>query len=98
MVPEVRQQAADWFTVEDAMSFVHAHDLFIDDDERKGFLAHIQPASEADAIQVLNADPHSMDGRSNWVWVRLQNGDLILGVFPQGDTYSLMEDADRRTE
>lgn len=27
------------------------------------------------------------DGRSEWQWFRLANGDLILGVFPRGDTY-----------
>jgi hypothetical protein len=27
------------------------------------------------------------DGRSDFVWLRLPNGDLILGVWPQGDTY-----------
>lgn len=31
-------------------------------------------------------------GRSNWVWVRLQNGDLFLGTFPQGDDYFAVEE------
>ena len=54
-------------------------------------LAWVQPASEESVQTVLNADEHSSDGRSNWVWVRLRNGDLILGVFPQGDTYFATE-------
>ncbi len=29
--------------------------------------------------------------RSQWVWVRLPNGDLVLGVFPQGDLYERFE-------
>lgn len=27
------------------------------------------------------------DGRSGWTWIRLANGDLILGVYPLGETY-----------
>ena len=27
------------------------------------------------------------DGRSNWLWIRLPNGDLVLACYPQGDTY-----------
>lgn len=54
-------------------------------------LAWIQPASAESVRTVLTADENSGDGRSNWVWVRLRNGDLILGVFPQGDTYFATE-------
>jgi hypothetical protein len=36
---------------------------------------------------VLAADPSSEDGRSQWVWIRLPNGDLVLALYPQGDTY-----------
>lgn len=32
------------------------------------------------------------DGRSSWVWVRLADGTLVLGVMPQGDTYERMSD------
>lgn len=32
-------------------------------------------------------DPEDDDGRSQVVAIRLQNGDLVLGFFPQGDTY-----------
>jgi len=50
-------------------------------------LATVTPAKNAAVIEVLRADVSSMDGRSQWVWVRLADGTLILGVFPQGDTY-----------
>lgn len=52
---------------------------------------HTKPASEASVERVLKADPTSLDGRSNWLWFRLPNGDLILGVFPEGDTYCDIE-------
>jgi len=25
--------------------------------------------------------------RSQWVWIRLPDGDLVLAVYPQGDAY-----------
>lgn len=31
------------------------------------------------------------DWRSEWRWFRLNNGDLILGFFPQADGYEAME-------
>jgi hypothetical protein len=58
-----------------------------DDDDTSRVIATIHPASPHIVDRVLAADPTSEDGRSQWVWVRLPNGDLILGVFPQGDTY-----------
>ncbi len=48
---------------------------------------YIENAPEEAVKFVLGADQESNDGRSQWVWVRLQNGDLVLAVFPQGDTY-----------
>ncbi len=49
--------------------------------------AEIISASQAAAVIIMNADPSSDDGRSQWLWVRLSNGDLIFGCYPQGDTY-----------
>lgn len=40
---------------------------------------------------VMNAPLETGDGRSEWMWLLLQNGDLVLGVFPQGDTYCEIE-------
>lgn len=54
-------------------------------------VAWVHPASKKSIKKVLCADENSVDGRSNWVWVRLANGDLILGVFPQGETYFAVE-------
>lgn len=69
--------------------WTYAHGL--DDIPDGQVLAHIKPASEQSVYQVLTADPNSEDGRSQFVWVRLPNGDLILGVFPQGETYMATE-------
>jgi hypothetical protein len=38
------------------------------------------------AAKVISA-PITDDGRSNWKWFRLANGDLVLGCLPYGDTY-----------
>jgi len=58
-----------------------------DDDEPTRIIASIHPASEQSVKTVMMQSETSGDGRSPWVWLRLPNGDLILGVFPQGDTY-----------
>lgn len=55
---------------------------------------HIKPASEQAVGIVLSADPRSDEGRSQWVWVRLPNGDLVLGVFPQSETYLAASELD----
>lgn len=68
------------------MSRCTAHTTYDDEDSSRP-LAHIHPASEASVQLVLAADEQSDDGRSQFVWLRLPNGDLMLGVFPQGDTY-----------
>lgn len=54
-------------------------------------IAYIHPASKKSVKKVLAATTKGQNGRSNWVWVRLPNGDLILGVFPQGETYEAVE-------
>ena len=55
-------------------------------------LASVHPASDASVQTVLNKSTEGMDGRSNWCWIRLADGTLILGIFPQGDTYLSVED------
>ena len=50
-------------------------------------VAAVSPADTKDVEHVLSQPESGGNGRSNWVWMRLNNGDLILGVFPQGDTY-----------
>ncbi len=37
--------------------------------------------------EILNRDPDEDDTRSQVLAIRLPNGDLILGFYPQGDTY-----------
>jgi hypothetical protein len=48
---------------------------------------HLQDAAPEAVTEVLAADPNDEDGRSQWVWMRFPNGDLVLATFPQGDTY-----------
>lgn len=48
------------------------------------------PASP-EAVQRVLAEPVGDDGRSAFAWVRLQDGTLILGVFPRGDGYFACE-------
>lgn len=57
-------------------------------------LAWVTPAKPEHAATVMShpAD-HGHDGRSGWHWIRLRDGTLILGVFPQGDTYIEVSDA-----
>ncbi len=84
------------------MSKMTAHDVSLEDsdfedamrdagDSGKLHLATIAPADSKVCRMVLRADPNSDDGRSQYVWVRLANGDLILGVYPQGETYEKTE-------
>lgn len=53
-------------------------------------LAWAVPADEAIARHVL-AQAVDDEGRSGLTWFRLQNGDLILGVFPRAETYEMTE-------
>jgi hypothetical protein len=59
----------------------------LDDDGKVPYIALHCAATEADAAFVIAQTTDGYDGRSDWRWIRLPNGDLILGVFPQGDTY-----------
>lgn len=56
-------------------------------------LAWVYPATEEAVHVVTTAPVNSGDGRSDWVWLRLRDGTLILGMFPQGDTYMEFSDA-----
>jgi len=46
-----------------------------------------QNASQEMAEYVISQKEADLDGRSQYYWFRLSNGDLILGVYPCGDTY-----------
>jgi len=56
-----------------------------------GSLAITSPARPEDVSKVVLASMDDHDGRSVWVWLRLANDELALGVFPQGDTYEAVE-------
>lgn len=62
-----------------------------DDDDPKRVIARQHPASQA-SVDLVLSQTESHDGRSGWLWLRLPNGDLILGVFPRGETYFAVED------
>lgn len=53
-------------------------------------LAWVHPASRVSVDLVLSQDV-TEEGRSEWLWLRLPNGDLMLGVFPRGATYESVE-------
>lgn len=77
------------------MAILKAHEVRdLDNDVEPGpnrLLAMVHPASQASVNYVLAQSETDENGRSNWVWVRLPNGDLILGVYPQADTYCAVE-------
>jgi hypothetical protein len=77
------------------MTHLAAHRTLLDQpdefDPKTHAIATIHPASAESVQQVLAADENDGDGRSQWVWVRLANGDLVLGLYPQGDTYFACE-------
>jgi hypothetical protein len=50
-------------------------------------IAKVKKAEAADALSVLFMRDDDEDGRSQFCWIRLVDGTLILGVFPQGETY-----------
>lgn len=47
------------------------------------------PAKRSHVDAILSAPTDTEEGRSEFQWVRLVNGDLILGVFPQGAMYEV---------
>jgi hypothetical protein len=55
-------------------------------------IAWTTPAKQEDVDRLLPMATDG-DGRSEWFWMRLQDGTLLLGVFPQGDTYMEFSDA-----
>lgn len=61
------------------------------DDDDKEIVAFVQDADDAAVQAVLDMPANTDNGRSNWKWIRLINGDLILGCFPHGDTYFATE-------
>lgn len=64
----------------------------LDEDGKIPYLVYTAPASQECVDLVLSKSPDDDNGRSAWQWIRLPNGDLILGVYPQGETYFEVED------
>lgn len=68
------------------------------DSDKRLLIAQSYPAyNDGAVLTVLNShiaenEEHN-DGRSRYTWLRLANGDLMLGVYPQGDTYFEVENA-----
>lgn len=50
-------------------------------------VASTHPANADDVEFVLNQDVGMYEGRSDFEWVRLSSGELMLGVWPRGDAY-----------
>lgn len=74
-------------------------DRYEDDERWHSAMVAIHDANPEAVLQVLGAPEDDLDGRSQWLWIRFPNGDLVLGVFPQGETYSAIEvDAEFREE
>lgn len=47
-----------------------------------------KPATERQITSVLSCeDEVSGNGRSQWFWFVMPNGDQVLGTYPQGDLY-----------
>ena len=55
-------------------------------------IARVRPARADHVERVLMQPTEGHDGRSDWVWVRLRDGTLMLAVFPEGETYMLYSD------
>jgi hypothetical protein len=55
-------------------------------------IAWAMEASQGAVDYVLTRQTGDPDGRSEWVWLRLANGDLALATFPAGDTYEYVSD------
>ena len=55
-------------------------------DDNDAYIGYYCKAKQKDVNFVLSQKVDD-DGRSGWKWFRLANGDLILGVFPRGETY-----------
>ncbi len=66
-----------------------------DDAVVDGEIAWFEPASDEAVREIVDADDRLSEGftRSEWLWIRLANGDLILGVYPQDEAYFAFEEA-----
>ncbi len=56
-------------------------------------IATAAPVKSDGARELVLRANEDRDGRSGWMWITLANGDLILGVFPHGDTHEIASQA-----
>lgn len=56
-------------------------------DDPTTLIGHMLPASDEDAAAVLFAPQGEDEGRSDFRWIVLANGDVCLAVFPLGELY-----------
>lgn len=68
-----------------------------DGDARETVAAWVTEADTAVARHVL-AQAVGPNGRSGFKWFRFENGDLVLGVYPRGDTYFATEADPKRDD
>ena len=74
------------------MSMHPHHIMDVEGNDPTHPLASVTPATIDQFVDIMCRGTDG-DGRSEPVWVRLRDGTLILGVFPQGDTYLEFSDA-----
>lgn len=63
--------------------------IIVTDDDN--IIATAYCASQDKAEMVIR-QPVGPDGRSEWSWFILANGDVILGCFPRGNTFEQISD------
>lgn len=62
------------------------------DDDYEGSTGFWRQQAPREAVDfVLAASIGEDDGRSEWFFIRLPSGDLVLATYPHGDTYSATE-------
>lgn len=75
------------------MTPITPHGLFAEDETGAQIaqIGWVTPAKQEHVNFVL-AQSNEDNGRSPWFWLRMQDGTLVLGLFPQGDTYMHVSD------
>lgn len=63
--------------------------VFLDNED--GTCVQRRTASLEAIEMLLNAQPSMNNGRSEWFWFRLPNGDAVFGCYPVGSTYVSLE-------
>lgn len=61
--------------------------MIIKIDDPVTLIGHKVPANRQDVDTVLLALKGDPNGRSEWTWIVLANGDVCLATFPQGELY-----------